>query len=77
MNKWAKRACEVLAGLRLLPTRDPEEQDRQRKAIRAAYPFGERAMFPYKVWLRECKRLHPWLYSVPQAPLPKWLGGEG
>jgi hypothetical protein len=26
------------------------------KHVRAAYPFGERAMYPYKVWLDELNR---------------------
>jgi len=26
------------------------------KAIRDAYPFGERAMHPYKMWLKEQRR---------------------
>jgi hypothetical protein len=27
-----------------------------KKALRDAYPFGERAMWPYKVWLSEIRR---------------------
>jgi hypothetical protein len=27
-----------------------------RKALRAAYPFGERRHFPYKVWCSEVRR---------------------
>ena len=27
-----------------------------RKALKEAYPFGERAMHPYKIWLDEIKR---------------------
>jgi hypothetical protein len=27
-----------------------------RKALSDAYPFGERAMYPYKVWLDEIQR---------------------
>lgn len=27
-----------------------------RKALRAAYPFGERKHWPYKVWLAEIQR---------------------
>lgn len=28
----------------------------KRKAVSAAYPFGERRMYPYKVWLEEVRR---------------------
>lgn len=27
-----------------------------RKVLRAAYPFGEREYWPYKVWLNECRK---------------------
>lgn len=46
---WAQIADETirktLAGLPKDIT--PEEK---RKAVEAAYPFGERAMHPYKIW---------------------------
>jgi hypothetical protein len=38
------------------------------KLIDAAYPFGERANFPYKVWLEERKKvlIRLNLYKVPR-----------
>lgn len=33
-----------------------EDQKALRKALRDAYPFGERKYHPYKVWLSEVKR---------------------
>jgi hypothetical protein len=36
---------------------NPDADERTlRKIISAAYPFGERAMYPYKIWLDETKR---------------------
>lgn len=45
---WADRADRVLAPLfaRGVPTREQ---------LRVAYPFGERAMWPYKAWLARVK----------------------
>ena len=31
------------------------------KRISAAYPFGERAMHPYKIWLDEVKQVRYWV----------------
>jgi hypothetical protein len=38
-----------------------------RRALRDAYPFGERARWPYKVWCDEVRR---WL-GLPRKPLRK------
>ena len=35
-------------------TKGKDEKD-IKKALRDAYPFGERAMHPYKIWLDEIK----------------------
>lgn len=74
---WRERATAALAALRLQPTKDPGEIARQKVLIRDAYPFGERAMTPYKVWLDQCHRMHPWLYPVKQEPPPAWLRPKG
>ncbi|HZV56131.1 MAG TPA: hypothetical protein VFF89_00520 [Sphingobium sp.] len=40
----------------------------RKKAIRAAYPFGERAYWPYKAW---CKAVRNYLRRFdPKAPPP-------
>ena len=45
---WRDYADEVLRPL--FAGREPTAQE-----IKDAYPFGERAMWPYKVWLQEVK----------------------
>lgn len=48
----AKAACVIERVLK--ETRGTSEKD-IRAALRDAYPFGERAMWPYQVWLDEIK----------------------
>lgn len=36
-----------------------DNPDNPRKSVRAAYPFGERAHWPYKIWLEEIRRALP------------------
>lgn len=71
---WRTQAHAVLLALR--PTLEGLDPQEARKRISEAYPFGERAMHPYKVWLSEVRAVFPELYPVKQKPLPKWLGGE-
>lgn len=51
---WRARA-EPLVRRVLDETMGQPERDR-RAALRAAYPFGERRMWPYKCWLAEIRR---------------------
>lgn len=54
MGLWSDRARPIIrAVLDALPV-DANHGD-CRLALRDAYPFGERAMHPYKVWQKECK----------------------
>lgn len=55
MGLWGDRAARVIRQvLDSLPVgASPAER---RKAVSAAYPFGERAMHPYKAWLREVRK---------------------
>lgn len=39
-----------------------------RKALKEAYPYGERRMWPYKVWLSEIKNQLK-RFSTPELPL--------
>jgi hypothetical protein len=51
---WRAHARRVITEvLAALPGSATEAQ--KRKAIRAAYPFGERKMHPYKMWLAEVR----------------------
>jgi hypothetical protein len=39
----------------------------QQRALREAYPFGERKMLPYRMW---CKEVRLALYGTLERPLP-------
>lgn len=50
--EWSKIAREVVAEvLAAYPADTPE----RRKALRDAYPFGQREYWPYKAWLKAIK----------------------
>lgn len=52
MSEWRARARAVIDGvLAALPADAPPKQVRD--ALRAAYPWGERANHPYRCWLEE------------------------
>jgi hypothetical protein len=52
-SRWRLRARPIIAQiLREHPDADEREL---RRLISAAYPFGERAMHPYKCWLTEVR----------------------
>lgn len=53
-KSWRDRAREVIAEVYARVDRNDEAA--LRKALFDAYPFGERAYTPYKIWLDECKR---------------------
>lgn len=54
MGLWTDHSNAVIRGvLDTLPTGATEEE--ARKALSASYPFGERAMHPYKAWLKAVK----------------------
>jgi hypothetical protein len=66
-SHWRNRSNEILFDLfdagRRLPSR---------RELRDAYPFGERKLWPYRVWLsavREWKRLH--------TKRSRWEGNSG
>jgi hypothetical protein len=51
---WRDVARPIIASVIRRHRNEPEEQ--VRKALREAYPWGERAMWPYKVWCSEVRR---------------------
>lgn len=65
---WGDKADDVL---RILFADGRKPTDKQ---ISAAYPFGERAMWPYKVWLARVKwwkaGCPPRIRKVGMKPLP-------
>lgn len=51
---WRRQAKPIIEGVLKACAGCTEKEIRG--ALREAYPFGERAMWPYKVWLDEIKR---------------------
>lgn len=71
MADWHAISQKILLGLNL----KPDDPDAKRKVF-DAYPFGKRAMYPYKAWNLEVHRAYPWLRPKKQKappPLPDWL----
>ena len=62
MGEWAEEAARVIRQVHAsLP--QTATYDERRKALSAAYPFGQRAYSPYKTWLRHCRK-----YLAQYAP---------
>lgn len=53
MKTWRDRMSPIIAAVLLAHPTDTRER---RKALRDAYPAGERSHHPYKVWLDEIAR---------------------
>jgi hypothetical protein len=53
MNSWRDVAGPIIAKVIAQNRGDPKAL---RRALRDAYPFGERAYWPYKVWCDEVQR---------------------
>lgn len=53
-----------------LPSHTMPEAEKVRflAMVDRAYPFGQRRMHPYKIWLSERKRLHAWIHWKPGMP---------
>ncbi len=65
MTSWRDEAWEVMGKVRaecLAKNMTPPEIS---KAIDDAYPFGERAMYPYKAWLSARKKFFE-QYGLPR-----------
>ena len=53
MKSWRDIARPLIANT--LKDNEGKTEKEIRKALKDAYPFGERAMHPYKIWLDEIK----------------------
>lgn len=51
---WRRKAAPLIA--RVLAETAGQNEDAIRKALRDAYPFGERKYHPHDIWLDEIKR---------------------
>lgn len=58
------------------PALSEEDKAEIMRLVSKAYPFGERAMYPYKAWLAEVKWLRHQLYRTkPLDPVEPELEG--
>ena len=53
-SHWRNSAAPIIARVLEETRGEPEKIIRAR--LRDAYPFGQRAYHPYKIWLDECAR---------------------
>lgn len=68
--RWSEISRRTIADLHATLPADISFADRKR-AIRDAYPFGERAYWPYKAW---CKAQREYLKPFdPKTPAPPLL----
>lgn len=51
MSHWRDRCKPIIS--KVIADNKGEDEQTIRKALFNAYPFGERKMYPYKVWLSE------------------------
>jgi len=70
-NTWRDKAAPIIRDVILRVGR--KDDKRLRAELRKAYPFGERALWPYKVWLSEIKKQ---LGAKPRSDSPQvdWVG---
>jgi hypothetical protein len=72
-STWAERAALAIQRAYNIAREEGKTGDEIVKAIDAAYPFGERAMHPYKMWLKVRRRILSKL-GLYQAKKPKATG---
>jgi hypothetical protein len=53
---WRDRARKVIEPIYIVCRALDMPVDVYNKRVSDAYPFGQREMHPYKIWLDECKR---------------------
>ena len=63
---WRKHCAPIIRRV-LEETRGQDERE-IRRALRDAYPYGERRMHPYKIWCSEIKRQRSQPLDKPSEP---------
>ena len=53
-QSWRERAAPIIT--RVLAETAGADEKTIRRALKAAYPFGQRSMHPYKIWCDEVQR---------------------
>ena len=76
MKTWRQKSRQVIGEAYLVwvdacgekPSNKMSDEQKKRflEYINAHYPFGQRKMFPYKMWLSEMRKLREWLYWKEQ-----------
>ena len=69
---WRERCRGIIR--QVLGETKGQDEKAIRRALREAYPFGERAMFPYKAWLREIREQRGMAKRRGRRNVP---GGQG
>lgn len=67
-RSWRERAAPIVAQTLRATAGRPEAE--VRAALRAAYPFGPREDWPYKVWLDEIRRQRGLPRARPRRSAP-------
>jgi hypothetical protein len=65
---WREQAAPIIR--RVLEETEGQDERAIRAALRAAYPWGPRANYPYQVWLDECARQRGVSRARPATSLP-------
>ena len=53
-SRWRTRAAPIIA--KVLEETKGQDEKEIRKALREAYPFGERKYHPYRIWCDEVQK---------------------
>jgi hypothetical protein len=80
---WKEKAHSVIAECyrayydhtHLMPSPSMPEKNKKELMlmIRKSYPFGQRAMHPYKVWCKEVAAVREFLYPTKNEPVNEGL----
>ena len=65
MSNWRERLAPIIA--RVIEDVGTKDEKTLRRALRRAFPAGERKYHPYKIWLSEIKRQ----LKTPLKVIPK------
>jgi hypothetical protein len=68
---WREHCRPIIA--KVLADNKGREEKEIRKALRDAYPYGQRAMHPYKIWCDEVKKQRKLKSVTPQKSNPNQI----
>lgn len=80
---WKDKAHQVIGEAYLefanatgkLPSPDLTDKEKEliMRIIKGSYPFGQREMWPYKVWCAEVRKVKAFLYPKKNEPINEGL----